>query len=124
MNHQRPVNLALGSLKYPPMAIASILHRVSGMVLFLFLPVMMYFLSQSLASETSFLALQVSFGYCCHKLFLLAFLAALVYHVMAGLRHMIMDLGIGEHLHAARISAIVVIAASFLIIIVLGVWLW
>lgn len=124
MNHQRPVNLALGSLKYPPMAIASILHRVSGMVLFLLLPMMMYFLSQSLASEASFLALQVSFGYCCHKLFLLAFLAALIYHVMAGFRHMIMDLGIGESVHAARVSAIFVIGVSFLAIMALGVWLW
>lgn len=124
MNHQRPINLALSSLSYPPMAIASILHRISGIVLFLFLPIMMYFLSQSLASEASFSALQIAFGYCCHKVFLLAFLAALVYHVMAGFRHMIMDLGLGEHLSAARKSAVFVMVASSLVVIALGVWLW
>jgi succinate dehydrogenase / fumarate reductase, cytochrome b subunit len=124
VNHQRPVNLDLGSLKYPPMAIASILHRMSGIVLFLFLPVMMYFLSQSLISEASFQSLQVSFASYCHKLFLLAFIAALIYHIFAGLRHVMMDLGFGEHLPAARKSAVFVMMISAITTIALGVWLW
>ena len=124
MNHQRPVNLDLGSLKYPPMAIASILHRISGIVLFLFLPVMMCFLSQSLDSEESFGLLQTSFSNTYYKLFLLAFIAALMYHVIAGIRHVILDMGFGEHLVAARRSAIFVIILAIVTTIVLGVWIW
>lgn len=123
MNHQRPVNLDLSSLKYPPMAIVSILHRISGIVLFLLLPFMLCYLSQSLVSEDSYAALQVSFAKPFHKLMLWGFSTALMYHVIAGMRHLIMDLGFGEHLVAARRSAFLVIILSVLIAISLGVWI-
>ena len=123
MNHQRPVNLDLSSLKYPPMAIVSILHRISGIVLFLLLPFMLCYLSQSLASQDSYAALQVSFTKPFYKLMLWGFSTALMYHVTAGIRHLIMDMGFGEHLIAARRSAFFVIILSVLIAISLGVWI-
>ena len=124
VNHQRPVNLDLGSLKFPPMAIASILHRISGLVLFLLLPFMMYFLSMSLHSLSSFDHLQVMLHRPCNKLLLWAFSCALIYHVIAGFRHMFMDMGFGEQLAVARRSAITVIVVSIILTVFLGIWIW
>lgn len=124
MNHKRPVNLDLGSLKYPPMAIASILHRMSGLVLFLLLPFMLYLLSISLRSAESFDQMHqlVTSPYC--KLLLWAFSAALMFHLLAGIRHMLMDIGVGEHLSEGRASAIIVIVTSLILTVLLGVWIW
>lgn len=124
VKHQRPVNLDLGSLKFPPMAIASILHRISGLALFLLLPFMMYFLSISLQSPESFNQLQMILSNSYNKLILWAFSTALVYHLLAGIRHMVMDIGFGEHLATARRSAITIIVLAIILTIILGVWIW
>ena len=124
MNHKRPVNLDLGSLKYPPMAIASILHRISGLVLFLLLPFMLYFLSLSLRSAESFDSLRLLLTSPCYKLLLWGFCTALIYHLLAGIRHMLMDIGFGEQLNAGRLSAIIVISAAIILTVLLGVWIW
>ena len=106
------------------MAIASILHRISGMALFLLLPIMMFFLSRSLQSQESFdaLQLQLTHPYC--KWVLWMFSAALIYHILAGFRHVFMDIGFGEQLVSARRSAITVIALAILLTLCLGVWIW
>jgi len=124
VNHKRPVNLDLGSLKYPPMAIASILHRISGLVLFLLLPLMLYFLSLSLHSAASFDDLHSMLKSPYYKLFVWAFSAAFGFHVMAGIRHVFMDMGFGEELVTARRSAIVVIGFAIILTIFLGFWIW
>lgn len=124
MNDQRPINLDLSSLKFPPMAIVSILHRISGVVLFLFLPIMLYFLGLSLHSATSFEQLHITLanGYC--KLLLWVFSAALMYHILAGIRHLLMDIGWGEQLNSARRNATIVIILAGILAILLGVWIW
>ena len=124
VNRQRPVNLDLGTLTFPPMAIASILHRISGIVLFLLLPAMLYFLSLSLRDNASFMHLQVLLGSPFYKCVLWAFCGAWWYHVLAGFRHMLMDCGFGESLDAGKLGAILVIALGVVGVIVLGVWLW
>ncbi len=124
MNHKRPVNLDLGSLKYPPMAIVSILHRMSGLVLFILLPMMLYFLHLSLLSAESFSMLQSMLACSYNKFLLWVFGSALIYHVMAGIRHILMDLSFGEQLKAGRQSAVAVIFFSVILMILLGVWLW
>lgn len=123
MSNQRPVNLDLGSLKYPPMAIASILHRISGVVLFLLLPLMLYFLSLSLQTAASFEQLQVTLASVYCKLLLWAFSAALIYHILAGIRHVLMDVGLGEQLSTARRSAMTVIILAVISTIGLGIWI-
>lgn len=124
VNKNRPINLDLTSMKFPPMAIASVLHRISGVVLFLLLPLMIWFLSLSLQSETSFAELKEMLTYPGYKLVLWAFSAAMVYHILAGIRHMIMDLGLGEHLIAGRRTAILVIVLAVISTIFLGIWIW
>lgn len=124
VNKKRPVNLDLGSLKFPPMAIASILHRISGMALFLLLPLMLFILGKSLRSEDLFMQTKSMLTSSYYKLGLWAFSAALIYHVLAGIRHLLMDMGIGEHLSAGRRSAILVIVLSVILTIFLGIWIW
>lgn len=124
MNKKRPVNLDLGSMKFPPMAIASILHRVSGVVLFILLPVMIFLLGQSLQSEEMFNQIKIKIAEPCYQLILWAFSTALIYHILAGIRHMIMDLGFGEELCTSRRTSILVIVLAVIGAIFLGIWIW
>lgn len=124
MNKKRPVNLDLGTLKFPVMSIASILHRISGLVLFLLLPMMLYFLKLSLDSLQSFADLQIMLANPWLKVLLWAFATALIYHLLAGIRHLLMDMGIGEHLEQGRKSATFVIGCSVILTILLGIWIW
>lgn len=124
MNQKRPVNLDLATMKFPAMAIASILHRISGLVLFLLLPFMLYFLSMSLNSAETFSELHNLLASPFNKLLLWAFSAALVYHLLAGIRHLLMDLGWGEDVSAGRRSAIFVIVLAVILTIFLGIWIW
>ncbi|WP_419419550.1 succinate dehydrogenase, cytochrome b556 subunit [Legionella sp. D16C41] len=124
MNKKRPVNLDLTTIKFPPMAIASILHRISGLALFLLFPFILYYLDLALASPDSFANLQTILAGIGAKLLLWAFGAALIYHLLAGIRHVIMDAGYGEHVSSGRNSAIFVIVAAIILTLLLGFWIW
>lgn len=124
MNKQRPVNLDLRTIKMPPMAIVSILHRLSGVLLLFFIPVLLYFFDVSLQSEDTFLMLKECLTQPWVKLILWLFLSALMYHLIAGIRHMIMDLGYGESLAAGRRSAMSVMILAVIFSLMLGIWLW
>ncbi|AHE66103.1 succinate dehydrogenase, cytochrome b556 subunit [Legionella oakridgensis] len=124
MKQKRPVNLDLTSLKYPPMAIVSILHRISGIILFLLFPMLLYLFSLSLTSPLTFQDMSriLANPYC--KLLLWAFSSALIYHLLAGIRHLLMDMGFAEGLETGRRSAIIVIILAIILIIFLGIWIW
>ena len=124
MNKKPPINLDLATLTFPPMAIASILHRITGIILFILMPIMLYFWDKSLRSEDSYSALIHLFTIPYIKLVLWAFASALGYHMLAGIRHMMMDLGIDEGLDAGRRSAILIIASAIFVTIFLGVVIW
>jgi succinate dehydrogenase / fumarate reductase cytochrome b subunit len=124
VNDKRPVNLDLSSLKFPPMAIASILHRVSGVALFLLLPFILFLLGRSLHSAESFAQVQSQLREIPWQLILWAFGAALIYHLLAGIRHIIMDMGFGESLSTARATAVFVIVLAVIAAIFLGIWIW
>lgn len=124
MDQKRPINLDLRSLKYPPMAIVSILHRISGIFLFLLFPFLLYFGSLSLQSNESYQELHALMVHPLGMLFSWVFLSALIFHLVAGIRHIIMDLGFGETLIAGRRSAIFVMVLAFILILGLGFWIW
>ena len=124
MNKKRPVNLNLIRMKYPPMAIASILHRISGVILFLLLPIMLFIFGQSLQSEESFMQVKTLLTHSCYKVMVWVFGASLIYHLLAGIRHLLMDMGFGEHLNTGRRSAVLVIVLAIILAIFLGIWLW
>lgn len=124
MNEKRPVNLALTTIKFPPMAIVSILHRLSGLFLFILIPILLCVLESSLASESSFAKVSVYFSSAMGKFFVWLTICALIYHLLAGFRHMLMDLGWGEHVNTARTSALLLLVVVVIIGVVLGAWLW
>ena len=123
MKSNRPVNLKLSTLAFPPMAIASILHRISGILLFIFLPFVLYALHQSLLSQKTFLQLQMC---SCHvyKIAVWAFGTALIYHVIAGIRHLLSDMNFGDQLPLARWTAYGAIGLSVILSLFLGMLLW
>ncbi|MGU7774588.1 succinate dehydrogenase, cytochrome b556 subunit [Burkholderia sp. MR1-5-21] len=88
-------NIGFGdiTMKYrmPLAAILSILHRVSGALLFLFLPFLLFLFDQSLTSELSFEVFKAFLSNIVVKLIVLALSWAFFHHFCAGIRHLVMD---------------------------------
>ncbi|WP_323845021.1 succinate dehydrogenase, cytochrome b556 subunit [Microbulbifer magnicolonia] len=124
MNKNRPVNLDISTISLPAAALVSILHRISGVVLFAVVALLLCMLDASLESEQGFADVAAAFNSIPAKLVLWASLAALIYHLIAGVRHLLMDLGIGESLEGGTRSAITVLVLSVILILLAGVWLW
>jgi|TARA_B110000495_G_C22990384_1_gene583094 succinate dehydrogenase / fumarate reductase, cytochrome b subunit len=124
VNNKRPVNLDLFTIKQPLPAIASILHRISGIIVFVGIALLMYVLDKTLASEEGFIAVQSFLDGIFVKLILWGVLSALVYHLVAGFKHLLMDMGVGETLEGARIGAKLVLGVSAILIVLLGVSIW
>lgn len=124
MKTNRPVNLDLLSIKFPVPAIASILHRISGVAIFVLIPVLLYALQESLASAERFDAVVNGFlgGLVGGGLMFLV-LAGLIYHLIAGCKHLIMDMGIGETLEGGRLLAWLVLGLSAVFIPLALLWL-
>lgn len=121
---KRPVNLDLASFRWPITAMASMPHRISGFVLFLAIPVVLWVLQESLASQQSYDALQILLSGTFAKLILWVIMAGLIYHFVAGIKHLIIDVGIGESLEGARRLAFLTLGISAVLILAAGVWIW
>ena len=121
---QRPVNLDLTTISLPVTAITSISHRISGIILFLAIPGLLYLLQLSLQSEQGFSHAVALLNYPILKLMTFGFLAALIYHLLAGLRHLIMDFGYGESIATAKKTATLLLITATISIILMGAWLW
>ena len=127
MKTKRPVNLDIGSIKLPITSYVSILHRVSGVVLFFAVALLLCVFDASLESEQSFESLKESFSNPFAQSVIWAGLAALAYHFVAGVRHLIMDFGVGEDsFESGRNSAwvVVIIAVSLIVCISGWIFLW
>jgi len=124
VNKKRPVNLDIGTIRLPITAYASILHRASGVFLFVGVAVLLWMLDLSLSGEEGFAQVQVLFDSFFVKLIVWAVLAGLIYHTAAGIRHLIMDMGIGESKEQGPRFAKVSVALSVVVIAALGVWIW
>ena len=124
MNKNRPVNLDLFSVSYPVTAIASITHRVTGVISLAGVLILMWMFDASLASEESFNSLIELLANPLAKFVLWAVLSTLSYHLVAGIRHLIMDLGVGETLEGGKLGAKLVFVFSVVLIVLSGVWVW
>ena len=123
-NNDRPVNLDLSTIKLPLAAITSITHRISGVILFVVIGILLWMLDLSLESAASFARLQEILSSGLVTLIVWGMLAALAYHMVAGVKHLLMDAGFGETKEAAPRGAMIVIIVSTVLILGLGVWLW
>lgn len=125
MKTKRPVNLDIGSIKLPITSYVSILHRVSGVVLFFAVSLLLCVFDASLESEQSFQSLKKSFTSPLIQFVIWAALAALAYHFVAGIRHLIMDLGFGEDsFESGRRSALVVVMVAILLMVAISGWIF
>jgi succinate dehydrogenase / fumarate reductase cytochrome b subunit len=125
VNKKRPVNLDLTTIHFPITAIISILHRISGVWLFIALPFLLQMVYKSVASLQSFAQLDLNLNDHWYARFLLwTVMAAASYHLVAGIRHMIMDLGVGDNFNTGKKTAWIVIGVSAALMVAEGVWLW
>ena len=123
----RPVNLSpdlvLAVNLKSPVAIASILHRISGIVIFLLIPVLLYILQGSLESPESFAAIKEDvFGGFIGRFLVFVTLAGLLYHFFVGLKHLVMDFDIAEELESGRNLAKAALGVSAVSIALAFVW--
>lgn len=124
MNKQRPVYLSLTQFGWPITAIASILHRVTGVILFVGIAFLLWMLDLALRSATGFSNAQAVMSQPLPKLVMLAVLSLLTYHVVAGIKHMLLDFHVGDTFEAASASSYAVFVISAILTAALGVWLW
>lgn len=124
MNKKRPKHLALHKIKLPLPGFVSILHRVSGVLLFLALPLLLLMLQYSLASIETHTQLLGMLAHPLSKLVLFGLLWAFLHHFCAGLRYLAIDLHYVRNLAQARSSSKAVMLVSGLLTILIGVKLW
>ncbi len=124
MNKKRPKYLTLYQIKLPLPGLVSILHRISGLMLFLALPLLLWMLQASLRSIETYTRLLAVLAHPLLKLMLLGLLWAFLHHFCAGLRYLSIDLDYGVKLAQARASSKAVLMLSLALTILIGVKLW
>ena len=121
---KRPKFLNLFKIKLPLTGVTSILHRVSGAFLFLGTPILIYFFSASLHDPESFKQIFSCFAGPLGKLIATVLAWALMHHIFAGIRYLLMDVQIGLHLAQAKLSALIVNALSLASFVFFVYWIW
>ena len=124
MKTDRPVNLNLLKMSWPVAAITSITHRITGVVLFVGIAFSFYALDLALSSPAGFAESVQLLQQPLAKFILMGLLLALVYHVVAGLKHLMLDFHLGDSIKAAQVGAWLVIVLTIVITAVLGALLW
>jgi succinate dehydrogenase / fumarate reductase cytochrome b subunit len=116
--------LDISTIELPLPAKASIIHRVSGFILFFAVAFMLTALAESLESAESFANLTNAFDNGIVKFIAWGILSALGYHFVAGVKHLLMDMGIGETKEGGRTGAIITLVLGTIVIVLAGVWVW
>jgi succinate dehydrogenase / fumarate reductase cytochrome b subunit len=124
VNKTRPVNLDLGTIALPVTAKASILHRISGVFLVAAVAALLYALDLSLSGEDGFARVSALLASPLARLVLWAVLAGLIYHAVAGVKHLLMDMGVGETREGGITGARVTFVVAGILIVAAGVWVW
>ncbi|WP_116964061.1 succinate dehydrogenase, cytochrome b556 subunit [Fastidiosibacter lacustris] len=127
MKDQGPRNIGLGSIKsysFPITAISSILHRITGVLMVVLLPFLLWAFSLSMRCGGDFYYVQNLLIHSPWSIVVWIFLSAVSYHVIAGIRHLIMDLGFGEEMCCAKVTSIMVLVLGSLVTILWGIWIW
>jgi succinate dehydrogenase / fumarate reductase cytochrome b subunit len=122
---RRPVYLNLLQIRLPLPGFVSILHRISGAVLFLIgIPLALYGLQESLVSPEAYARLIGALAHPLAKIVLIGLLWSYLHHFCAGIRFLLLDLDIGGELKAARQSSVVVLVVSLALTLIIGARLW
>ena len=121
LKKKRPKNLDLMTIRLPLPGILSILHRVSGAVLFLLLPILLWLFESSLTSPETFAVFKSIAAHPLVKLILLGLIWLYLHHFCAGIRYLLLDLHKGIDLESARLSSKIVFAVSIALTLLIGV---
>lgn len=124
MKDNRPVNIDLTTFKFPLPAITSILHRISGVVIFAGVALLLYLLQLSLESAAGFAEVAALLDNVLIKFLSWSVLAALLFHLIAGIKHLLLDMGIGESLAGGVLGAKLTLVFSCIAMIAAAYWLW
>ena len=113
--------------RLPPAGWVSILHRISGALMFVLLPLVVWLLDVSLTSEVSYERFSNAFiagiGFVpafLLKLVVLALIWSFLHHLIACVRHVWMDVTHSVTLQQGRVSALITLGASGVLTIILG----
>lgn len=124
MKKQRPVNLQLNTISFPPTAIVSILHRVSGVGMFVAMVFVIWAWATALQSSDGFDMVQQVMGGIFGKIIAIGTVSLLIFHIVIGIRHVIMDMGHWEELESGDTSAKAGIILWLILSVVAGVVIW
>ena len=125
MDKKRPVNLDIGTIRLPITSYVSILHRASGVILFFSIAVFLWLLEGSLDSEQGFNDVKALFNNPLCQFIVWASLAALAYHAVVGIRHLVMDFGLGEDsFESGRTTAWVALVVAVVVIALVTGWVY
>jgi len=120
----RPVFLNLLQIRMPVMAVISFMHRISGILLLLFIPFSIYLLDLSLSNAIEFDKLKLIFESTLGQIFSFVFLWLLLQHLLSGVRFLLIDIDIGVVKQTAKISAWgVAVSALLLTLVITGLLL-
>lgn len=124
MKNNRPVNLDITTIRMPLSAIASILHRITGVGLFVAIAFVMWALTTSLESEAGFEQVQSVMTHPFAKFIAWGIASFVVYHFIAGIKHLFMDAGYFETKEGGAAASKVVLALAIVGAVLVGVWVW
>ena len=122
-DNRRPVFLNLLQFRFPVPAIMSIMHRASGAVMVLAVPLFIYLLDLSLSGEEGFSRAASTLGGGFARFALVLFLWGVIHHLLAGVRYLLIDFDIGVGRETGTRSAWIVLLAAPVLTVVLGVML-
>ena len=100
----------------PLTAMTSIIHRITGIILFISLPFFLYFFYLSIESHSSFVIAKSLFSKFYIKIIFNLFLFSLIYHLVSGLKHIIMDIGFFEEKKSSKNFSIASLIVIFFLI--------
>lgn len=124
MKKQRPVNLQLNTISFPPTAIVSILHRVSGVAMFIAMIFIIWAWATALNSSDGFDMVREVMGGIFGKIIAIGTVSLLIFHIVVGIRHVIMDMGHWEELESGDLSAKASIVLWLILTAAAGVAIW
>ena len=123
LKKKRPLWYNLSLLNLPLPGVVSILHRISGALLFLFAAWLLYLLDASLTSPERYAAIKATLAHPLARLVLLGLLWAFLHHLCAGVRYLFLDIHKGVDLPTARLTSALVLGVSLALTAVLGAML-
>lgn len=125
--NQKPIHLNVRTIRFPITAVASILHRISGILLFIIIGPILWLLKLSLSSNNEFCKI---YDFLLKNYHILKFLfwiitITIIYHIVAGIRHMLMDFGyLHQTLLIGKISAKIIFILTILLSVLSGILIW